>query len=165
MQPTTRARTFHFIKLIHYIGLTLFALLVWHVTLYDLVIYQQESNAQLSALINKKKTEISLFEKRQNNIIDYAARIHFITGLYQENRQAAQLLQEIAKALPIGITLEQIQRQDKHMILNGNAQSDVNLIHFMQNINKSTIFMQPVITSLNTLEQSRVFQLKVEIKP
>jgi Tfp pilus assembly protein PilN len=153
------------ISLIRCVGLTVFALFVWHVTLYDLVIYQEESNALLKSFISKKKSEIVVFEKRQRKLVESEARLKFIAELSQQNKQVGQLLEELQKVTPLTVTLTQLIRQGKELIVDGNVHSDLDLIQWMENINKSTLFMDPAVGAMTKKDDIRYFQLRIGIKP
>lgn len=166
MQQTGPSQTICFtISLIRCVGLTLFALFVWHVTLYDLVVYQKESNALLKIFISKKKSEIGIFEKRQQNLLDSELRLKFIANLSEQNKQSGQLLEELQNLTPLSVTLTQLMRQGKDLIVDGNAHSDLDLIQWMQNLNRSTIFMEPTVLAMTKQDDVRYFQLKMRIKP
>lgn len=151
-------------SLIRCVSITVFALFVWHVSLSDIVIFQQAKNEELTALVAKKKTEVSLFENRQKRLVLLVSRLRFISELRYQNAKTSQLLDEVNKITPTTITLYQMQYQGHQMMLEGITKSDLQLIQFMDNIRKSAIFTQPEITQLNTAGQVRHFELKTWVK-
>ncbi len=166
MQQTVASQKIRFIiSLIRCVGLTVFALFVWHVTLYDLVIYQEETNTLLKSFLNKKKNEIVVFEKRQQMLVESESRLKFIAELSQQNKQIGQLLEELQKVTPLSVTLTQLMRQGKELIVDGNVHSDLDLIQLMESINKSMLFMDPAVLAMTKKNDIRYFQLKMWIKP
>ncbi len=165
MQQEAQSQTIRFtVSLIRCVGLTVLALIVWHVTLYDLAIYQEESNSLLVSLINKKKTEIAVFEQRQQNLNQFESRLKFIASLSQQNNHVGQLLDELQKVTPLAVTLTQLIRQGNALILDGNVRSDLDLIQLMENINKSSLFLDPAVLAMTKRDEIRYFQLKMWIK-
>ncbi len=165
MQQTKQMDYVRFaMSFIRWVGLTLFTLFIWHTILDNIIFYTQEKNKELYELITKKKLEIDLFSERQKNLLEFTSRLQFIASLNQRNNEAAQLLDELSKATPNFVIIDQLKRQGKEIFLAGSTHSDVELIQFLGNIDQSVLFTQPLITNLNTINQRRYFQLTTWIK-
>ncbi|EKD54710.1 MAG: hypothetical protein ACD_60C00057G0035 [uncultured bacterium] len=152
------------ILLLQWGGFILFCLLVWHFTLQGVLHYQQNKNAHLLHILLLKKQEISAWEAREQDVSALESRLHFITGLYQKNNQAAEVLGQINRAIPKTIVVNQIKRVRETIMLEGEAESDLDIIHLMENIAHTSLFKQPVITAISAREQHRYFQLNIGIK-
>lgn len=132
------------------VSLTVFVLAIWHVLLASLLGYQKDNNDQLVQLIQHKNTEISLFIQRQKQIAEFETRLRFIADLRDQNRRTAELINEFNQAIPSAIELNHVRREGKILWVEGNSASDVELVHFMENLAKSRLLTQPVITSMRT---------------
>ncbi|MEO8401878.1 MAG: PilN domain-containing protein [Gammaproteobacteria bacterium] len=150
--------------LIRFVGLTLFALVIWHFSLVNLLDDQLNKNAQLKIQLAQKQKELEAFKKRQEKIFQLESQLRFISSLRQQNNQAAHILDGFVKTIPHAIVLNQLQRQGVFLTVDGSAEIDSNIIQFMENITKSTLFSHPMIIQLGAKQSPRYFQMRVGIK-
>ena len=165
MQAMERDEIIRFvISLIRMVSLLFIAMLVWHIWLSNVVLYQQANNDELAAFVTKKKVEVALFEKRQKHLVEMIEHLRFISDLREQNAKTAQLLDAINEATPVTVKLYQMSYQGKQMLIDGFTGSDLELIQFINNIRRSSVLMQPIIERLKTVGEIRYFQLKTTVK-
>ena len=160
-----KAYTMRFIFLwVQWIALTLFILFVWHFTLVGVLDYQHNKNIYLTQLLFQEKNEITALTQRQQSINELESRLSFITNLRQQNNQSAHLLDAIRNAIPPTILFSQLKRNGRIITLDGRAESDSDIVHLMENIARSPMLQQPVITAIGVKQKERYFQLKIGIR-
>ncbi len=164
MQKAAQYTMRFILLLVQWVGLTLFILFVWHFTLVGVLDYQHNKNIYLTQLLFQEKNEITGLLQRQQSINALESRLSFITHLRQQNNQSAYLLDAIRNAIPPTILFSQLKRNGQTMILDGRAESDSDIVHLMENIARSPLFQQPVITAIGVKQKKRYFQLKIGIR-
>ncbi len=151
-------------SLLRGVGLTLTLLLVWHVILSGLISYQHEKNLERRLLVSDKISDIIQYEIRQEKLTNSQARLDFITTLRRQNDMATRILRELGKASPGLIDLNLVKWQDRTIWIEGYAYSNLELATWVDNIKKTVVSMQPVITSMGDKNQQRYFKLQIGLK-
>jgi hypothetical protein len=168
-EPTAMqdAQKFEFIIiLIRCFGITLFALIVWHFTLMAMLAGELDANAGHKLFIHHKLAEIALLKEHKLFITKAETELHFIASVRNQNVQAASTLSGLGIALPDTVSFQYLKRHDQAIIFDGTAKSDLDLIHFMENIMKTQVFMQPVIVGVSAQNEvgARKFQLQISLR-
>ena len=164
MQDAVRQKIYFIISLIQCVGFVLFILIVWHITLTNILSYQRHKNIHLSHLLVQKENETRTSLEGQQNSHELNLRLRFITSLRQQNNQAGYLLIKINDAIPKTILFERLKREGSVLILEGKAKSDSDIVRLMENIAALPFFKQPIITAIGIKNQDRYFQLKIWMK-
>lgn len=144
----------------------LFFTLVFHMD-YSLRISEQgKRNAILQAALDEESTHLKNLNKDKKELINVDNQLHFIYSLRNTGYQAIQLLNKLAMLNPDSITLNKIVRNGNAILISGKVKSNVQITLFMQSIEKSKVFNQPILTEISGKESEtgevRSFQLKLQ---
>lgn len=108
-------------------------------------------------------TDLNKIKKQQKQIGD---QLHFIFSLRLVSYEATQLLDNLARVVPDGITFTKIAREGKIITIIGKAKSNQEITLLMKNIANVKMFKEPDLTDITAKEttqgEERAFQLKVE---
>ncbi len=128
----------------------LFVIFIWHLMLFCLLGYQEDSNAQLSELIRYKKNEINHFMDHQKSIAHDEMQLRFIANLRDQNLRTAQSIRVLTKLTPDTIRITHLEQSGNQVVMQGDLSSEIQLVKWMDDIAKSTFFNQPVLTGLTS---------------
>ncbi|KFI23802.1 PilN domain-containing protein [Nitrosococcus oceani] len=118
------------------------------------------------AIVDKKIRKIKNLEKEKKKLL---ARMEIIQQLQSSRPQIVHVFDKIVRALPDGIYLESIKRQEHTNMLNGVATSNARVSVLMRNLDASPVFRNPrldVIQRTGNKQRSvRKFTLRVDENP
>lgn len=146
-------------------GLLVFA--VWYLTLQGLIDFQNQRNSKLQneiALLEKKVEEINALKKQRAEMIE---RMKVIQSLQGTRPLIVHVFDEVVRKQPDGIFFTKIERKDNRLFINGTAESNHRVSAFMNQIDESEWFENPLLTKVqaNPLlgEQGNDFDMAVDI--
>ena len=149
-----------------FIGLTIFFLFLAHLYYGSLIKNQQKNNTFLQEQLDKEQVVLNDLnkKKKQQTIID--SQLNFLLSLRDKSYRAVRMLDELARVVPEGVFLLKIVSQNNTLTLFGKATSNLQVTQFMENIDKSAVFMQPVLTEIsakdNSAGEEKFFELNVK---
>ena len=154
---------------IAFICLAFLALIAGHIYLDGMIHYRTKLNDILQAEITTQQDELNNFNTKATEMRDVQDNLKSIIGLYNRNFNAIRLLNELVNLIPRNVMLDKVIRNNDMITMSGIAQSDSDVTLFMQDISKSPIFNQPVLTGITshkegTTSSARMFQLNVQQK-
>ena len=151
-----------------FIGITFFIIFLTHIY-YDALINRANGRVQyLQEALGQKQQEYSHFIEKKKQQTAIETNLKFITSLHEKNFQAVRMLNELVLLVPKTITLQKLVRKGNQILIEGKAQSELQVTQFIKNISNSTMFNQPLLTHINAplsdTETGKIFQLKIEQK-
>lgn len=149
-----------------FICLTLLFVLILHIY-YDILIYNQESrNDFLQSEMTEEGAQLLALKKKKEKQTAIISELRFVISLREKSYSAVNLLDELVRVVPEGVSFNKIIRNGNNIVILGKAQSEVQITLFMKNITKSVVFKQPVLTQISSKENvsgnETYFQLKIE---
>ncbi len=140
-----------------------------HMYFNKLIENQNNRNAflekEISAL-DKKIAEIKELEKEKSKLI---ARMRAIETLQTSRPLVVHLFDELVKALPEGIYLNEIEQKEDELTIKGAAQSNALVSNFMRNLEASEWLTGATLEVIETKDKDKErfnrFTLKVKQVP
>lgn len=125
--------------------LVLGAILVLIVGLFfDQKISAQEArNQQIQAEINRLQIRIDRIaelEKTRNNLLSRKA---VIESLQASRSMTVELLDKLAKSVPVGVTLSSVRQQGPIVTLLGSSQSNARVSAYLHSLEEMDLFVKP----------------------
>jgi type IV pilus assembly protein PilN len=125
--------------------LVLGAILVLMVSLFfDQRISNQESRNQRIQqeinLLEKRIVRIAELERTRNRLL---SRKQVIESLQASRSLTVELLDKLAKTIPVGITLTNVRQQGKNLTLLGTSQSNARVSAYLQSLDEMDLFVRP----------------------
>jgi type IV pilus assembly protein PilN len=125
--------------------LVLGAILVLLVGLYfDQQISGQEArNQQIQVEINRLNQRIARIKELEATRNRLLSRKQIIESLQASRSLTVELLDKLAKTIPVGITLQNVRQQGMNVTLLGTSQSNARVSAYLQSLEKNTLFISP----------------------
>jgi type IV pilus assembly protein PilN len=125
--------------------LVLGAILVLIVGLFfDQKISSQEMrNQQIQIEINQLQQRINRIAQLENTRSRLLSRKEIIESLQASRSLTVELLDKLAKTIPVGVTLTTVRQQGKDLVLVGTSQSNARVSAYLQSLEEMDLFVQP----------------------
>jgi type IV pilus assembly protein PilN len=150
--------------------LVLGAILVLLVGLFfDQRINQQEArNQQIQVEINRLEQRIARIrdlEKTRNRLL---SRKQIIESLQATRSLTVELLDKLAKTIPVGITLTNVRQQGANLTLLGTSQSNARVSAYLQSLDDMDLFVGPqlqyVRASQNPPNRIETYEFAIRVR-
>jgi type IV pilus assembly protein PilN len=125
--------------------LVLGAVLVLLVGLFfDQRISQQEArNQHIQSEISRLEQRIARIRELESTRNRLLSRKQIIESLQASRSLTVELLDKLAKTIPVGITLTNVRQQGKNLTLLGSSQSNARVSAYLQSLDKMDLFVRP----------------------
>jgi type IV pilus assembly protein PilN len=125
--------------------LVLGAILVLIVGLFfDQRINHQESrNQQIQVEIKRLEQRIARIRELENTRDRLLSRKQIIESLQASRSLTVELLDKLAKTIPVGITLTNVRQQGPNLTLLGTSQSNARVSAYLQSLDEMDLFVKP----------------------
>jgi len=150
--------------------LVLGAVLVLIVGLFfDQRISQQEArNQQIQVEINRLEQrikKIAELEKTRNRLL---SRKQIIESLQASRSLTVELLDKLAKTIPVGVTLTNVRQQGNNLTLIGTSQSNARVSAYLQSLEEMDLFVSPelqyVRASQNPPNRVETYEFAISVR-
>lgn len=145
--------------------LALLVVLYVHLHVASMIDNQSARNQYLQQQIADVETKIKEIENLEKQKEQLLARMKVIEQLQSNRPEIVHLFEEIAKAVPEGLSLTSIAQAGRTMTVQGRAQSNARVSSFMRNLDASPWFDNPVLDVIESTskgsERTRSFTLRV----
>jgi type IV pilus assembly protein PilN len=134
--------------------LVLGAVLVLLVGLFfDQRISQQESrNQQIQLEINRLEQRIARIVELEATRNRLLSRKQIIESLQASRSLTVELLDKLAKTIPVGITLTNVRQQGPNLTLLGTSQSNARVSAYLQSLDGMDLFVRPELEYVRAAE-------------
>lgn len=147
-------------------GFGVFVTIFFHMHYSSEIKQQLARNAFLQQTLDQESGQLMTLNKEKKELVEIDDQLHFIFELRESSYRAVRLLNELAIVNPEAVTLYKIVRNGNSVIVFGKAKSNLQITLFMESIEKSKFFNQPVLTEISGKDskagEERIFQLKIE---
>jgi type IV pilus assembly protein PilN len=111
---------------------------------YDRQISEQESrNQRIQVEINRLEQRIRRIAELEETRERLVARKQIIESLQASRSLTVELLDKLAKTIPVGITLTDVRQQGLTLTLNGTSQSNARVSAYLQSLEGMDLFVNP----------------------
>jgi type IV pilus assembly protein PilN len=153
--------------------LVLGAILVLIVGLfYDQRINIQETrNGKLQSEINRLQQRINRINELEKTRDRLLSRKAIIEELQASRSLTVEMLDKLAKSIPVGVTLGNVRQQGNNVTLLGSAQSNARVSAYLQSLEEDDLFTGPELQYVRAAQQpaSRIetyeFAIRVRLNP
>ena len=105
--------------------------------------HQEDRNQQIQVEINRLQQRINRIaelEKTRNRLL---SRKQIIESLQASRSLTVELLDKLARTIPVGITLLTVKQQGKTLTLLGTSQSNARVSAYLQSLEAMDLFVKP----------------------
>lgn len=115
--------------------------------------YQEARNQQIQVEINRLQQRINRIkelEKTRNRLL---SRKQIIESLQASRSLTVELLDKLAKTIPVGVTLATVRQQGKNLTLMGTSQSNARVSAYLQSLEDMDLFVRPELQYVRTAKK------------
>jgi type IV pilus assembly protein PilN len=121
---------------------------------FDQRISQQESRNQRIQVeidrLNQRIARIAELERTRNRLL---SRKQIIESLQASRSLTVELLDKLAKTIPVGITLTNVRQQGNNLTLLGTSQSNARVSAYLQSLEEMDLFVGPELRYVRASQQ------------
>lgn len=147
-------------------GLTIGAVLYINTYINGLIEYQTQRNNYLQQQITIVDAQIRQIKDLEKQKEDLLARMKIIQRLQASRPQIVRIFDELARALPDGVHIDNLSRKDHVETLRGVAESNARISVLMRNLETSDVFQNPRLDVIERTGRARrdvrAFTLRVD---
>lgn len=111
---------------------------------YDQQISDQEArNQRIQVEINRLEQRIQRIAELEETRARLVARKQIIESLQASRSLTVELLDKLAKTIPVGVTLTDVRQQGLVLTLNGTSQSNARVSAYLQSLEGMDLFKDP----------------------
>jgi type IV pilus assembly protein PilN len=150
--------------------LVLGAILVLIVGLFfdQRISYQEARNQQIQIEINRLQQRINRIAELEKTRDRLLSRKQVIESLQASRSLTVELLDKLAKTIPVGVTLATVRQQGSNLTLMGTSQSNARVSAYLQSLEKMDLFVNPELQYVRTAQKqtSRVepYEFSIRVK-
>jgi len=150
--------------------LVLGAILVLMVGMFfDQRISNQESrNQRLQQEINRLEQRIARIAELERTRDRLLSRKQIIESLQASRSLTVELLDKLAKTIPVGITLSNVRQQGSNLTLLGSSQSNARVSAYLQSLEEMDLFVGPelqyVRAAQNPASRTETYEFAISVK-
>jgi len=148
------------------LALMLLIVLASHLQINRMISTQESRNSLLSNVIkgvDTQLTEIKNLETEKQRLLD---RMKIIQQLQRDRPEVVRLFDDLARTVPNGIYLKQVNQQASGLAIEGIAQSNARVSSFMRNLDSAKSMYNPNLTVIKSEKgkqlSARRFKLNVK---
>ena len=136
---------------------------------FDQRISNQESrNQQLQQEINRLEQRIARIAELEKTRDRLLSRKQIIESLQASRSLTVELLDKLAKTIPVGITLSNVRQQGNNLTLLGSSQSNARVSAYLQSLEEMDLFVSPelqyVRASQNPASRTETYEFAISVK-
>ena len=136
---------------------------------FDQRISNQESrNQQLQQEINRLEQRIARIAELERTRDRLLSRKQIIESLQASRSLTVELLDKLAKTIPVGITLSNVRQQGSNLTLLGSSQSNARVSAYLQSLEEMDLFVGPelqyVRAAQNPASRTETYEFAISVK-
>ena len=105
--------------------------------------YQEARNQQIQVEINRLQQRINRIKELEKTRDRLLSRKQIIESLQASRSLTVELLDKLAKTIPVGVTLVTVRQQGKNLTLMGTSQSNARVSAYLQSLEDMDLFVRP----------------------
>lgn len=141
-------------------------------TVFDQKIkHQQHRNELVKSEIRKLETRIKKIEELERTRARLISRKQVIERLQASRSMTVELLDNLAKSIPVGITLTSLRQQGPTLALAGTSQSNARVSAYLRELENNDLFLNPQLAfvrsaaKVTTATEPYDFSISVKLRP
>lgn len=105
--------------------------------------HQESRNQQIQVEINRLEQRIARIAELERTRDRLLSRKQIIESLQASRSLTVELLDKLAKTIPVGITLTDVRQQGTNLTLLGTSQSNARVSAYLQSLEDMDLFVRP----------------------
>ncbi len=130
--------------------------------------YQNYRNELIQSEISTIETQIARINELERTRDRLIARKEVIEELQASRSLTVELLDNLAKSIPAGVTLSSVRQQGVNVSLTGTSQSNARVSAYLQELGENELFLNPeldfVRSATNSASAAEPYQFSIRVK-
>lgn len=130
--------------------------------------HQQFRNDLIKTEIGKLESRIKRIDELERTRGRLISRKQVIEQLQASRSMTVELLDNLAKSIPVGVTLASIRQQGMTLTLTGSSQSNARVSAYLQQLELNELFLNPeldfVRTAAKAVSPTEPYQFSIRVK-
>ena len=130
--------------------------------------HQQTRNELIVSETRKLESKIERIDELERTRARLISRKQVIERLQASRSTTVELLDQLAKSIPVGVTLTSIRQQGPTMSLLGNSQSNARVSAYLKELETNELFLAPQLTYVRSspapATPTEPYQFSVNVK-
>lgn len=118
------------------------------------IAYQEARNQTIQQEIGRLQARILRIEQLEQTRARLLSRKRIIEDLQASRSLTVEMLDQLAKSIPVGVTLGAISQQGNAVTLNGTSQSNARVSAYLQSLEENELFIDPELSVVRIPERS-----------
>ena len=133
--------------------------------------HQQARNELIKSETRKLESKITRIDELERTRARLISRKQVIERLQASRSTTVELLDKLAKSIPVGVTLTSIRQQGPLLVLLGNSQSNARVSAYLKELENNDLFLSPQLTFVKsapnpaTATEPYQFSINVKLRP
>jgi type IV pilus assembly protein PilN len=133
--------------------------------------HQQTRNAVVQSEIRQLEARIKRIDELERTRARLISRKEVIERLQASRSMTVELLDNLAKSIPVGVTLTTTRQQGPALALAGSSQSNARVSAYLRQLEQNDLFLDPQLGFVRsapapaTTTEPYVFNIKVKLRP
>jgi type IV pilus assembly protein PilN len=115
--------------------------------------HQEARNQQIQVEINRLQLRIDRIAELEKTRDRLLSRKQVIESLQASRSLTVELLDKLAKTIPVGVTLKTVRQQGKKLTLVGSSQSNARVSAYLQSLQGMELFVGPELQYVRTAQK------------
>lgn len=130
--------------------------------------HQQFRNDLIKSEISKLESRIKRIDELERTRSRLISRKQVIEELQASRSMTVELLDNLAKSIPVGVTLAAVKQQGMILSLTGSSQSNARVSAYLQQLGMNELFLNPQLDFVKTAQKSasptEPYQFSINVK-
>ena len=133
--------------------------------------HQQSRNQTVQKEIGQLEERIKRIEQLERTRARLISRKQVIERLQASRSTTVELLDKLAKSIPVGVTLTTVRQQGNNLKLVGTSQSNARVSAYLRELDKNDLFIRPQLDYVRTSAkpvtptETYEFSINVNLRP
>ena len=133
--------------------------------------HQQNRNELVKSEIRKLETRIQKIEELERTRARLISRKQVIERLQASRSMTVELLDNLAKSIPVGVTITSLRQQGPTLALAGTSQSNARVSAYLRELETNDLFLKPQLAfvrskaNVATVTEPYEFSISVTLRP
>jgi len=133
--------------------------------------HQESRNQMVQREIRELEGRIQRIEQLERTRARLISRKQVIERLQASRSTTVELLDKLAKSIPVGVTLTTVRQQGSNLRLEGSSQSNARVSAYLRELDKNDLFLNPQLDYVRTAakpasaSETYEFSINVNLRP
>ncbi len=133
--------------------------------------HQQYRNELVSSEIRQLESRIKRIDELERTRARLISRKQVIEELQASRSMTVELLDKLAKSIPVGVTLGEVKQQGMNLSLTGSSQSNARVSAYLQELDRNDLFLNPELKFVRSASKAASptepyeFSIAVQLRP